>query len=163
MRQGTRGIDKEIETSDFPAKILLATDGSEDAVRATRAAISLARDTAAELHVVHVGELHYVYPPRTPAPLPPPRRRRRSEGASSVSRQRGEADRAGGGKRHQVLPADRQAGRGDPPLQRGDNRRDNSGGNQGIGQKFSRIRRFLMGSTSEKVTRYARCSVMVVR
>jgi nucleotide-binding universal stress UspA family protein len=36
-------------------------------------------------------------------------------------------------------------------------------GNQGFGQKFSRMRRFLMGSTSEKVSRYARCSVMVVR
>ena len=36
-------------------------------------------------------------------------------------------------------------------------------GNQGFGQKFSRLRRFLMGSTSEKVARYARCSVMVVR
>jgi nucleotide-binding universal stress UspA family protein len=36
-------------------------------------------------------------------------------------------------------------------------------GNQGFGQKFSRLRRFLMGSTSEKVARYARCSVIVVR
>ena len=36
-------------------------------------------------------------------------------------------------------------------------------GNQGFGQKFSRLRRFVMGSTSEKVARYARCSVLVVR
>ena len=36
-------------------------------------------------------------------------------------------------------------------------------GNQGYGQKFSRLKRFLMGSTSESVSRYARCSVMVVR
>lgn len=36
-------------------------------------------------------------------------------------------------------------------------------GNQGLGNKFSRMRRFLMGSVSEKVSRYARCSVMVVR
>ena len=36
-------------------------------------------------------------------------------------------------------------------------------GNQGFGQKFSRLKRFLMGSTSENVSRYARCSVMVVR
>jgi nucleotide-binding universal stress UspA family protein len=35
--------------------------------------------------------------------------------------------------------------------------------NQGYDQKFSRLRPFLMGSTSEKVARYARCSVMVVR
>jgi nucleotide-binding universal stress UspA family protein len=36
-------------------------------------------------------------------------------------------------------------------------------GNQGLGRKFSRMKRFLMGSVSERVTTYARCSVMVVR
>ena len=36
-------------------------------------------------------------------------------------------------------------------------------GNQGLGGRFSRMKRFLMGSVSESVSRYARCSVMVVR
>ena len=36
-------------------------------------------------------------------------------------------------------------------------------GNQGLSGRFSRMRRFIMGSVSENVTRYARCSVMVVR
>ena len=36
-------------------------------------------------------------------------------------------------------------------------------GTQGLGGRFSRMRRFLMGSVSEKVTRYARCSVTVIR
>ena len=36
-------------------------------------------------------------------------------------------------------------------------------GNQGISGRFSRMKRFVMGSVSENVTRYARCSVMVVR
>ncbi|CAA9452544.1 MAG: hypothetical protein AVDCRST_MAG14-1121 [uncultured Rubrobacteraceae bacterium] len=36
-------------------------------------------------------------------------------------------------------------------------------GNQGIGSRFSRMRHFLMGSVSESVVRYARCSVMVAR
>jgi nucleotide-binding universal stress UspA family protein len=36
-------------------------------------------------------------------------------------------------------------------------------GNQGLSARFSRMRRFIMGSVSENVTRYARCSVMVVR
>src|SRR3712207_2426880 len=40
--------------SVFPTKILLATDGSEDAARATEAASDLARQTGSELHVVHV-------------------------------------------------------------------------------------------------------------
>lgn len=36
-------------------------------------------------------------------------------------------------------------------------------GNQGLSDRFSRMRRFLMGGVSESVTRYARCSVMMVR
>ena len=36
-------------------------------------------------------------------------------------------------------------------------------GNQGLSGRFSRMRRFLMGGVPESVTRYARCSVMVVR
>jgi nucleotide-binding universal stress UspA family protein len=56
--------------SDFPGKILLATEGSEDAMLAARAAISLASDTDAELHVVHVGPAR-VYPPRAAGPTPP--------------------------------------------------------------------------------------------
>jgi nucleotide-binding universal stress UspA family protein len=36
-------------------------------------------------------------------------------------------------------------------------------GNQGLGGMFSRLKRFLMGSVSDRVAHYARCSVMVVR
>ena len=71
-------IDKEAEMSEFPAKILIATDGSEDAKLAARAAISLAHDTDAELHVVHVGPAH-VYPLAPPVP-PCPRGPQRSSG-----------------------------------------------------------------------------------
>jgi nucleotide-binding universal stress UspA family protein len=39
----------------FPMKLLLATDGSEDAFAAARMAIELANKTGSELHVVHVG------------------------------------------------------------------------------------------------------------
>ena len=39
----------------FPTKILLATDGSEDAALATKAAIDLSHQSGSELHVVHVG------------------------------------------------------------------------------------------------------------
>ncbi|HSK84908.1 MAG TPA: universal stress protein [Rubrobacter sp.] len=38
----------------FPAKVLVATDGSKDALLATRAAIDLCTMTGAELHLVHV-------------------------------------------------------------------------------------------------------------
>ncbi|HEX2729769.1 MAG TPA: universal stress protein [Rubrobacteraceae bacterium] len=39
---------------EFPAEILLATDGSEDAARAARVAADLSKRTGAHLHVVHV-------------------------------------------------------------------------------------------------------------
>ena len=35
--------------------------------------------------------------------------------------------------------------------------------NQGLSGRFSRMKRFVMGSVSENVARYARCSVMVAR
>lgn len=41
--------------SFYPARILLATDGSEEARRAARMAIEQANKTGSELHVVHVG------------------------------------------------------------------------------------------------------------
>jgi len=40
--------------SAFPQKILVATDGSADAERATEAAADLTKRAQAELHVVHV-------------------------------------------------------------------------------------------------------------
>jgi nucleotide-binding universal stress UspA family protein len=39
--------------TSFPTKILVATDGSEDADLAARAATDLSNRTGAELHVVH--------------------------------------------------------------------------------------------------------------
>ena len=39
--------------SIFPTKILLATDGSEEAVLAARSAVDIANKTGSELHVVH--------------------------------------------------------------------------------------------------------------
>jgi nucleotide-binding universal stress UspA family protein len=41
--------------SIFPTRMLLATDGSEEAELATLRAVELAQRTDAELHVVHVG------------------------------------------------------------------------------------------------------------
>ncbi|MGH3144606.1 MAG: universal stress protein, partial [Rubrobacter sp.] len=40
--------------SVFPTTILLATDGSGEAARATEAAVELSRDTGSEMHVVYV-------------------------------------------------------------------------------------------------------------
>jgi nucleotide-binding universal stress UspA family protein len=156
-------MDKEAEMSEFPAKILVATDGSEDAMLAARAAISLARDTAAELHVVHVGPAH-VYPPRAAGPALPTgtEQELRQQAQGVLAWQVDEITKAGGEittaylrmghPSEEILSLSEEIVAGLIVV-----------GNQGLGRRFSRMRRFLMGSVSEKVSRYARCSVMVVR
>jgi|SRR5215217_2195181 len=53
----------------FPTRILLATDGSEDAAHATEVTVELSKKTDSELHVVYVGEDAYsgawIYPAAT--------------------------------------------------------------------------------------------------
>jgi nucleotide-binding universal stress UspA family protein len=52
----SRAARKEaLEMDLFPTRILLATDGSEEAELAALRAVDLARSTDSELHVVHVG------------------------------------------------------------------------------------------------------------
>jgi nucleotide-binding universal stress UspA family protein len=49
-------MEKEsVAMSIFPTRILLATDGSEEAELAALRAVDLAQSTDSELHVVHVG------------------------------------------------------------------------------------------------------------
>ena len=149
--------------SDFPTKILVATDGSEDAMLAARAAISLAKDTGAELHVVHVGPKH-VYPPATAGPTPPTGtdRELRDEAQRVLDWQVDEIKKAGG----DITKAHLRVGNPDEEILHV-SEEIVAGlivvGNQGLGGKFSRLKRFLMGSVSERVAQYARCSVMVVR
>jgi nucleotide-binding universal stress UspA family protein len=150
--------------SEFPAKILLATDGSEDAALAARASISLAKDTNAELHVVHVGEKHHIYLPRTGGPLPSPQddEEVKKEHQALLDYEVERITQAGGN----VAEAHLRVGKPDEEILRV-SEEIIAGlivvGNQGLGRKFSRLKRFLMGSVSERVTTYARCSVMVVR
>src|SRR5918998_3142621 len=150
--------------SAFPAKILVATDGSEDAALAVQAAVDLAKDTGAGLHVVHVGESLPVYPPPAAGPPPP------SPSSTEIQRMaRGLLDAQielvgeMGGK---VEEAHLRTGRPAEEILRL-SEEIVAGlivvGNQGLSGRFSRMRRFLMGGVSESVTRYARCSVMVVR
>ncbi len=41
---------------EYPKKVLLATDGTEDSARAARTAVALVASSGARLHVVHVGQ-----------------------------------------------------------------------------------------------------------
>jgi nucleotide-binding universal stress UspA family protein len=152
-----------LEMSEFPAKIVVATDGSEDAMLAARAAISLAHDTGAELYVVHVGPAH-VYPPRAAGPALPTgtTEELRKEAQAVLDWQVDEITKAGG----EITQAYLRMGRPSEEILSLSEEiiaRLIVVGNQGLGRRFSRMKRFLMGSVSEKVSRYARCSVMVVR
>jgi nucleotide-binding universal stress UspA family protein len=56
LLSNSRAARKEaLEMGLFPTRILLATDGSEEAELATLRAVELAESTDSELHVVHVG------------------------------------------------------------------------------------------------------------
>jgi nucleotide-binding universal stress UspA family protein len=55
---------------EYPTKVLLATDGSEDSARAIEVAVALSGKTGAELHVVHVGQARR--PPRARRYIPLP-------------------------------------------------------------------------------------------
>jgi nucleotide-binding universal stress UspA family protein len=47
--------------SIFPTKILLATDGSEEAELAARTAADLAKSTNSELHLIYVGHMPSIF------------------------------------------------------------------------------------------------------
>jgi nucleotide-binding universal stress UspA family protein len=150
--------------SDFPGKILLGTDGSEDAALAARVAIGLAKDTDAELQVVHVAETHYTYLPRTGGPLPSTQTDEeiKQEHQALLDYEVEQIKQAGGN----VVKSHLRVGKPAEEILRV-SEEIIAGliivGNQGLGRKFGRLKRFLMGSVSERVTTYARCSVMVVR
>src|SRR3954447_15003520 len=147
--------------STFPTKILVATDGSEDATLAVQAAVDLSNETGAELHLVHVGESHPVSPPPVSGP-PPSKEEVRWVAQRLLDEQLGQVGGMGGN----VVEGHLRMGRPAEEILRL-SEEIVAGlivvGNQGLSGRFSRMRRFIMGSVSENVTRYARCSVMVVR
>ena len=52
-------VGTEAEMSIFPAKIILATDGSSESELALGTAVDLANSTGSELHVVHVASPYH--------------------------------------------------------------------------------------------------------
>ncbi len=138
----------------FPQKILLATDGSEDASLATRAAIDLAGLSGAELHVVYVGRSSIVHSPH--------------EYAVEAQERFGELTRkveeAGGTiTEAHLLIDDSQTAGNEPEHITGLAQELGADlivvGSRGLGG----IKRALMGSVSESVVRHAHCPVLVFR
>ena len=147
--------------SIFPTKILLATDGSEEAALAARTATDVADKTDSELHVVLV-ELPAAYvgmgPPEI-ADIPPPRQEELDEEARSLldaQAKRIEADGSTVAQAHlrvgrpdeQIVALAEEIGAGLIVM-----------GSRGLGG----LRRLLIGSVSDSVVRHAHCPVLIVR
>ncbi len=147
--------------SIFPAKILLATDGSEEATLAAKTAADITDKTGSELHLVHTRQMP-LYVDESPT--------ERMEVSKSLEETLKEAaqrtldsqveqiKRAGGN----VTQTHIRLGRPDKEIVALAHEL-NVGliviGSRGMGG----IRRALMGSVSDSVVRHAHCPVLVVR
>ncbi len=147
--------------SIFPTKILLATDGSEEADLAARTAVDVAEKTSSELQVVHVA---YLLPMSSEASYMAFRLYReayeglKQEAQELLDEQLRKIKAAGGS----VAQAQLRIGEPDKEIVAlGDE--IGAGlivmGSRGLGG----IRRALMGSVSDSVVRHAHCPVLVVR
>ena len=152
--------------SIFPTRILLATDGSEEATLAAQTAIDLANKTGSELHVVYADMLPYStalyegYQAGVDAGA-----YLQDESEELTRRGQGRLDeqvrkiKAAGGN---VAQAHFRIGRPDAEITA---LAEEIGaglivvGSRGLGG----LRRTMMGSVSDSVVRHAHCPVMVVR
>ena len=147
--------------SIFPTKILLATDGSEEARQAAQAAAELSEGTGSELHVTYVlpspAQLrgHHLYSREVMHSIT---ERAEEEGRSFLEEQ-AERIRASGGK---VAETHLRAGEPDKEIVKLSE--DLGVGTIVIGSRgLGGLKRALMGSVSESVVRHAHCPVFVVR
>jgi nucleotide-binding universal stress UspA family protein len=149
----------------FPTKILLATDGSEEAAVAGKTAADIARLSGSELHVVHVEGYspHQLADYGSFAYLDPETVRKivvevESEATKTLDEQVDHIEGAGG----TVTTSYLKRGRPDREIV---SLAEEIGtglivmGSRGLGG----IRRALLGSVSDSVVRHAHCPVLVVR
>jgi nucleotide-binding universal stress UspA family protein len=145
----------------FPTKILLATDGSEEAVLALRTAVDLANRTASELHVVHVGGEYYPGPEIAlePALYEETLRELEREAREVLEGQVKKIEEAGG------IVADAHLKMGGRPDEQIVELAEELGiGLIAMGSRgFGGIRRALLGSVSDSVVRHAHCPVLIAR
>jgi nucleotide-binding universal stress UspA family protein len=149
--------------SEFASKILLATDGSPEAIRATRMAVTLSNALSSELHVVRVGGVPSAYYGYSEAEMFGREyqvlrareeeyvRERLDEGVEKVRAMGGEVagSHAGAGSADtEIVRLAEELGAGLVIL-----------GSRGLGP----LRRAVMGSVSSSVVRHAHGSVLVVR
>jgi nucleotide-binding universal stress UspA family protein len=158
------GEPKESEgvaVSIFPTKILLASDGSEEAELALMTAIDLTNNTNSELHVVTVGGAEYRHGydiPESGDLLKETYKAIEREAQETLDEQVKKSEEARG----TVTEAHLRMGRAAEEIV-------NLGEEIGAGliiigsRGRGGIRRALMGSVSDSVIRHAHCPVLVVR
>ncbi len=143
--------------SVFPARILLATDGSDDAVLAARAAADLARKTGCELYVVHVW--HAEFPKAYAVTMPGTRSRWCEQQAARLLAEQAEHIEGAGGK---VKEAHLRRGRATDEIV-GLANELNAGlvvmGSRGLGT----VKRLVVGSVSEAVVHDVSRPVLLLR
>jgi nucleotide-binding universal stress UspA family protein len=150
--------------SIFPTRILVATDGSEEAALALTTAADLAESTNSELHIA------YVFPTAVQRPFPNPITARPAEileqeleeamrqAQSFLDR---EAEQVKG---EGVEVADTHLTRGRPDTELVHLSEEIDAGLIVMGSRgLGGVRRALMGSVSDSVVRHAHCPVLVVR
>jgi nucleotide-binding universal stress UspA family protein len=141
----------------FPAKILLATDASEEATLAFQTAADLSERTGSELHVIHVGEVPLVYHPERHgygAEYEEHEREARQLLEAQVERIKGagvtvaQAHLRMGRADEEIVVLAEELGADLVAM-----------GSRGLGG----VRRGLMGSISDSVVRHAHCPVLITR
>jgi nucleotide-binding universal stress UspA family protein len=143
--------------SIFPTKILLATDGSREAVLAGQTAAELAQKTDSELHVVHVLASPLAthdpssFEPEVLARLQQRERKTLEDVVGKIEASGAEVEGShlkAGRPDAEIVTLAEQIGAGVIVI-----------GARGVGG----IRRALTGSVSDSVVRHAHCPVLVVR
>jgi len=147
--------------SIFPTKILLATDGSEEARQAAQAAAELSKDTGSELHITYVlpspAQLrgHHLYSREVMRSIT----ERAEEDGHSFLEDQAEQVRASGGK-----VAETHLRAGDPDKEIVKLSEELGAGTIVMGSRgLGALKRTLMGGVSESVVRHAHCPVLIVR
>ncbi len=157
--------------SIFPTRILLATDGSENAAHATAVAAQLSEETGSELHVLYVGEDAYsstlAYPDAAdpggvqwddPALVVQLQRQFEQMSRRVLDTEAQKVREAGG------TVAQAHLRMGNPAAEIVDLAEELGVGLVVVGSRgLGGVRRALMGSVSDSVVRHAHCPVTIVR
>ena len=146
--------------SIFPTKILLATDGSDEARLALDTAVEMAQRTDSQLHIVHVWPVTRIYTnvDMSLAGSIEGHKESRQAARELLDEQVHRAEQAG------AEVAESRVEEGDPDRVIVRLAEELEVGIVVLGSRgLGGIRRSLMGSVSDSVVRHAHCPVMVVR